>query len=221
MNQAVMKAFNKGEFDNALNILHKYPYQVDFCVKGTRCDTLLLAALIHGREDISKTLLNMGAEPFLNCHTIHGRNVFTCAQSEQQLQVLDHILFHTAHWQEPESICAWQIAMEGAIESALYQNDFTKVFRLLRHRTHDIIDTCLNTGETAIYVALKHENIEVAKKLLNWGADPWAGTCNPFDHNQTELQQNILDDFIKYTGADAAGSPWDELHAFELNFMSH
>jgi hypothetical protein len=218
MYHAVSKAFETGNFEDGLYILRHHPHLVDYRIPNTRADTLLLAACIHGRPDVVKELLNMKAEPFFNTHSIHGRNVFTVAQNPVQQIVLEHILEHTKEWKEPESVLAWETAFEGAIEDAFYTGNFQRALRILRYRPK-LINHVTKTGVCLINVAQKYERVDIVKKLFEMGADPWAGSSNPFDYSSSTLQQNILSYILEKTHATSAGIHWDDWEEFSSDVV--
>ena len=55
---------------------------------------------------------------------------------------------------------------------------------------------------------------------MGLGADPWAGSCNPFDNNKNEAQLEILEYFLNTTGAYEAGSPWDEIRESNMELFA-
>lgn len=218
MERALSRAFAHGDFDEALQRIRKRPFElVDFRLPSTRADTLLLAACIHGRWDVAEELLSLDAEPFFNFQTTHGRNIFTVAQTPEQVRVLELVLRHTAHWQEPESVRAWEVAYESAVETAAPTGDFARLLRLLRFRP-SLINHVTVTGTTAISAAHKHGDVELVKEFMRLGGDPWAGFSDPFSEGSSEAHQEILNHIIDSTGALEAGSPWDEMREAGISF---
>lgn len=209
MEEELYEAFETGHFENALFAIRKNPELIDYRLPNTRADTLLLASCLHGRPDITFELLDVDAEPFFNCHSMHGRNVFNVVYTPEQFAALEVILKHTAHWQEPESVKAWEVAFEGSLEEAFYTGEFTRSLRLLRYRP-SLINHVTVTGLSLISIAQRYERKELVSLLLSMGSNPWAGTSNPFDYSATKVQQDILADILRVTKADQAGDMWDD-----------
>lgn len=211
METAVSKAIEHGDFKEGLMLVKKRPLMIDHKLRGTRADTLLLAAVLHGRCDVAEQLLAMGAEPYFNCQSVHGRNVFTVAETDTQVKVLEAILEHTSHWSEPESVRAFEVAYEGALQ---YQ-DFTKIDRLLRYRPC-LINHSSPLGATALGIAHGLGWLDKVKELMGMGADPWAGRHDPFA--VVDAPEEILRVILKQTGVCGAGEVFDQLHEMGIEW---